>query len=115
MTRRNFPARVKAAVLRRCTDANGIPHCEECGAPGRVEIDHDKPDGLGGEPTEDNAVALCRTCHARKTHEQDRPIMAKADRQRKKHFLGRPASTRPLPGSRASGWKKRLDGTVVRR
>ena len=113
MTRRNFPAKVKAAVLRRCSDANGIPRCEECGAPGRIEIDHDRADGLGGEPTEVNAKALCRTCHANKTHGHDRPIMAKADRQRKKHFLGRKQST--FACARTSPWKKRLDGTVVRR
>ena len=105
MTRRNFPAKVKAAVLRRCSDANGIPRCEECGAPGRVEIDHAKADGLGGEPTIENAVARCKTCHGRKTHGHDRPIMQKADRVRKKHFLGR----RPRTITR---WRK-FSGEIV--
>lgn len=111
--RREFPARVRAAVLRRCSDANGIPHCEECGTPGRVEIDHRKADGLGGEPTEANAVALCKTCHVIKTHGHDRPIMSKADRQRKKHFLPRKPSR--FPASRDSRWKKKIDGSVVAR
>lgn len=115
MTRRNFPAKVRVAVLRRCSDDKGIPHCEECGAPGRVEIDHAKADGLGGEPTIDNAIALCKTCHADKTHGHDRPVMAKADRQRKAHFLGRAPRGRPLPGSRASGWKHKISGEWVRR
>lgn len=103
--RRNFPAAVKAAVLKRCSDANGIPHCERCGVPGFVEVDHDKADGLGGEPTIENAIALCKTCHKGKTHGHDRPIMSKADRQRKKHFLGRKART-------IRGWR-RFDGTPV--
>jgi len=103
--RRNFSAKVRTAVLRRCSDANGIPHCESCGAPGRVEIDHDKADGLGGEPTLENAIALCRTCHGSKTNGHDRPIMAKADRQRKKHFLGRKPRT-------ITKWR-RFDGSIV--
>lgn len=115
MTRRNFPAKVKADVLRRCTDANGVPHCESCGAPGFVEIDHIKADGLGGAPTLANAIALCRICHSEKTHKRDRPIMQKADRQRKKHFLGRDRGNSSFPCSRASGWKKKIDGSVVRR
>ena len=103
--RQNFPAKVRAAVLRRCSDENGVPHCEQCGAPGRIEIDHDRADGLGGEPTEANAVALCKTCHSEKTHMHDRPIMAKADRQRKKHFLGRKPRT-------IRAWR-RFDGSKV--
>ena len=91
--RQNFPAKVRAAVLRRCSDDKGIPHCEGCGAPGFVEIDHVKADGLDGPATIENAKALCKTCHGRKTHTHDRPIMAKADRQRKKHFLGRKPRT----------------------
>lgn len=103
--RQNFPAKVRAAVLRRCSDENGVPHCESCGVAGRVEIDHWKADGLGGEPTEANAVALCRNCHSTKTHTHDRPIMAKADRQRKKHFLGRKPRT-------IRSWR-RFNGTPV--
>ena len=111
--RREFPAKIKAAALKRCSNAAGIPCCERCGTPGFVEIDHDKPDGLGGEPTLSNAVALCRTCHAKKTHGEDRPRMAKADRVRKKHFLGRAKSK--FPCSRYSGLKKKISGEVVRR
>lgn len=103
--RKPFPAKVRAAVLRRCSDGNGVPHCEACGAAGFVEIDHAKADGLGGAPTLENAVALCKTCHAGKTHGHDRPIMAKADRQRKKHFLGRKPRT-------IRSWR-RFNGEIV--
>jgi 5-methylcytosine-specific restriction endonuclease McrA len=50
---------------------------------GTCEYDHIKPDGLGGEPTLENCAVLCGKCHRHKTHEEDRPIMAKADRQKK--------------------------------
>ena len=111
--RREFSAKIKAAVLRRCSGADGVPRCEECGKPGRIEIDHIKPDGLGGEPTLDNAMARCAACHKAKTHGEDRPRMAKADRQRKKHFLPRKPSR--FPTSRDSKWKRKLDGSVVER
>jgi 5-methylcytosine-specific restriction endonuclease McrA len=42
-----------------------------------------EPDGLGGEPTLENCQVACGACHKRKTHTEDRPIMAKADRQKK--------------------------------
>lgn len=83
--RREFPAKVKLAVYERCL-RNGKPHCEDCGKLilGLPQYDHRTPDGLGGEPTIENCQALCGSCHRIKTHEHDRPIMAKADRQRKK-------------------------------
>ena len=88
--RREFPLAVRRAVLKRATDANGVPRCEDCQQTGRLEFDHDKPDGLGGEPTEENCKLRCKRCHSEKTHKHDRPRMAKADRQRKKHYLGKP-------------------------
>ncbi len=82
--RREFPVKVKLAAYERC-QKDGKPHCEACGLRivGVPEYDHDKPDGLGGEPTLENCAVLCGKCHRIKTHEEDRPIMAKADRQKK--------------------------------
>jgi len=40
--------------------------------------------------------------------------MAKADRVLKKNFGLKPKG-RPMPGSKASGLRKRMDGTVERR
>jgi len=83
--RREFSVKVKLAAYERC-QKDGKPHCEACGLRivGLPEYDHIKPDGLGGEPTLDNCAVLCGKCHRLKTHEEDRPIMAKADRQKKK-------------------------------
>jgi 5-methylcytosine-specific restriction protein A len=82
--RREFPAKVKLAAYERSL-RDGKPHCEACGLRivGLPEYDHVKPDGLGGEPTLENCQCLCGKCHRIKTHEEDGPIMRKADNQRK--------------------------------
>lgn len=82
--RREFPSPVKWEAYKRCL-RNDKPHCEGCGFRiiGVPEYDHIKPDGLGGEPTLENCQVLCGKCHRRKTHEEDRPIMQKADNQKK--------------------------------
>lgn len=113
MTRREFSRSVKLAAFKR---ADG--RCEECTAylvPGRFEYDHDLADGLGGEPTLENCIVRCDSCHVRKTASEDVPRMAKADRARRKIMDGEKRTTRPIPGSKASGWRKRMNGQVERR
>ncbi len=100
----------KKAFVRCCRD--GVRHCEGCGieinARTGIIYEHVIPAGLGGEPTLDNAKADI------KTETEDKPRMAKADRVLKAHH-GLKKKGRPMPGSKASGFKKRLDGSVVRR
>jgi 5-methylcytosine-specific restriction protein A len=103
--RKEFPARVKAAALKRCSDGDGIPRCETCGGPlrgGNTFYDHDTPDGLGGEPTLENCRVLCGPCHNAKTFGEDNPRMAKADAVRKKHY-GITKKKRKIPGKRFNG------------
>lgn len=118
LKRTEFPARVKAEAFRRCCDKNGIPHCETCGvelkASGTI-YEHIQADGLGGEPTLENCKVHCKTCAYKKTVEHDNPIMQKADRVLKKAYGIKTRKGRPMPGSKASGIRKRMDGTVVRR
>jgi 5-methylcytosine-specific restriction enzyme A len=78
-----FTPAIKAKAFAR---ANG--RCQECGTrakAGQVNYDHIRPSGLQGKPTLENCRVLCLECHAAKTHTEDRPRMAKADRQAKKH------------------------------
>lgn len=84
--RKEFTKSVKWEAYNRSLK-DGKPHCEVCGLKiiGVPEYDHITPDGLGGEPTIDNCQVLCGKCHRHKTHEQDRPVMTKADNQRKSH------------------------------
>ena len=110
--RREFPARIKVAAFQRAQGA-----CEGCGARlsvGKYHYDHDTPDGLGGAPTLENCKVLCTVCHSTKTRTGDVPAIAKAKRREARH-LGARVSARPMPGSRASKWKRKMDGTVVRR
>lgn len=110
--RREFPAKVKVAAFQR---ANG--NCEICGARlsvGKFRYDHKLPDALGGEPTLENCVVQCLGCDKPKTADDVRRIR-KADRQRRNHIGAKAKTARPLPGSRASGWKQKLSGEWVRR
>lgn len=120
--RKEFPASVKKARFALCCRSGtkpGVPQCENCG----IELnqrtgtiyDHDDADGLGGEPTLENCKVLCFTCSDIKTHTQDNPAMAKADRvARKAHGLHKRKGP-PMAGSKASGLKRKMDGSVVRR
>ena len=111
--RREFPTKIRVAAFQR---ANGL--CEKCGArltPGKFAYDHILPDWLGGEPTLENAQVLCDPCHSEKTHGQDRPRINKTQRQHARHIEAKAPSRNPLPGSKASGWKRKMNGEWVRR
>ena len=116
--RKEFSRRVKALAFKRCCDEMGVPHCEKCGVvlvAGNVNYDHDIAAGLGGRSDLENCRVLCiKICHAKKTHTEDNPIMQKADRVLKKTY-SISTSRNPMPGSRASRWKKKMDGSVVKR
>lgn len=83
--------------------------------PGKFAYDHILPDWLGGEPTLENAQVLCDPCHSEKTHGQDRPRINKTQRQHARHIEAKAPSRNPLPGSKASGWKRKMNGEWVRR
>jgi len=68
---------------------------------------------LGGGNADDNLGPAHDHCAREKTKE-DHARGAKLKRVRQKH-LGIRKEGRPMPGSRRSPWKKKLDGTVVRR
>lgn len=112
MARTEFPRRILAAGYAR---ANGC--CEKCGAKlkvGEGEGDHIIPDQLGGPATLDNLQILCSPCHKEKSGNDLRQIR-KSDRQRDKFTGAFKPRGRPMPGSRASGWKRTMDGRTIRR
>lgn len=89
--------------------------CDRKIAPGeKWEVEHIKAKGLGGSNDPDNLRPAHIDCHAGKTR-RDVAIMRKADRQGKKHLGIKRRKGPPMPGTKASGWKKRIDGTVERR
>jgi 5-methylcytosine-specific restriction endonuclease McrA len=104
MTRREFPAKIKAEAALR---ANG--HCENCGCrlmTGHIEYDHVIPAELGGPATLDNCSCVCSSCHSGKTYKQDIPAIAKAKRRERSHLGIRKPRT-------MTSWR-RFDGSVVR-
>ena len=81
--RREFPARVRVAVIKRATVDNRV-FCEKCGALAKKwQIDHVRPDGLLGEPVIENAMLICELCYGEKNPEDTRNI-AKAKRREAK-------------------------------
>lgn len=68
----------------------------------------------GGTDTEDNMGPAHQKCAIEKTKD-DLGIIAKINRVRAKHLGTKTKSSRPMPGTVRSGWKKKLDGTVERR
>ena len=80
----------------------------------RAEFDHMIPLILGGEHRESNLTLLCHECHAAKT-KLDVKLKAKVARVRQRNLGIKKRKGRPLPGTKASGWRKRMDGTVERR
>jgi hypothetical protein len=123
MGRREFTKPTRREALKR---AKG--RCEAVGEwyglePGKrcetplahgVEFDHVDLDANSRDNSLENCAAVCIPCHRHKTAKHDIPLAAKTLRQQDK-FNGIRRSSRPLPGSKASGWRKRMDGTVERR
>lgn len=112
------PKRVSITPKRRAEifrDAGGICHlCDRKIAYGEPwDVEHPKALGLGGADDATNWKPAHVDCHAGKTRNDIR-IMRKADRQMKSH-TGIKRSKNPMPGSRASGLRKRMDGTVEKR
>lgn len=114
--RQEFPQSVRKLAFKRCCDKDGKPRCEGCGnlvRSGGFIFEHIQADGLDGEPTLENCKVHCTVCKKKKD-KVDNAIMAKADRVLKKTFGLKPKG-KPMPGSKASGFKKKLSGEVVRR
>ena len=111
MNRREFPAKVMYEAFKRAKD-----HCEGCGARlvvGKFQYDHVIADALGGEPTLENCAVLCSACHGIKTP-IDTTKAAKVKRTTRKLVAGI-KSRRPMDGSRASRWRKPMNGPPVLR
>jgi 5-methylcytosine-specific restriction endonuclease McrA len=107
------PRRVYLRVWDRF---GGICQCG-CGrkiaASEKWQLDHVIALVNGGENRESNFAPLLVEHHKAKTRE-DVAIKSKTARIKAAHLGVRPKG-RPMPGSRASGWKRKMDGTMVRR
>ena len=91
--------------------------CEHCGIElrdgMRREYDHRVTDYMEGGNSLDNCQLLCQNCHSAKTGD-DRKDIAKTERvlYRRAGTRGKTLKGNPMPGTKASGIRKRMDGTI---
>lgn len=124
MSRREFSRETKREALARSgkkCEATGPWYGKEDGerccadlAYG-VEFDHIDMDANSRDNSLSNCAAICIRCHRWKTANHDIPINAKVKRVRDKFDGIRTTTKRPMPGSRASGLKRKINGEVVKR
>jgi hypothetical protein len=124
VSRKEFTKETKREALRRSRDA-----CEAIGPwyglrPGQrcysglaygVQFDHIDLGANSKVNSLENCAAVCVKCHAFKTRNHDIPKAAKTVRQQDKARGTKKPQRRPMPGSKASGLEKRMDGSVERR
>lgn len=77
------------------------------------QLDHKQALINGGPHAEDNLWPLLSEHHKEKTAD-DVAVKSKTARMAKKH-LGIKKSGRPMVGSKASPWKRKMNGELVRR
>ena len=114
--RRRISATERASIF---TDAGGV--CHICGftidgSREAWEIEHIIPLEMGGDEAKGstNLAPAHALCHRPKSAEDARHIAkAKRMQQRGVGIKRQPSSV--VPGSKASRWKRKVDGTVVRR
>ncbi len=121
--RTEFSKKTKQEALRRAEFG-----CEHVGKGGercernwlnydKLHYDHVIPDALGGSNQIDNCAVLCEAHHREKTSHSDVPRISKAKRQSKYHSTGRSRARKgpPIPGSKDTKWKRKMNGKTVRR
>ena len=115
MSRTEFSMKTKKAAWDR---AGGICECgcgREVGGKdpkSRPDYDHILADALGGDNSLENCQCIRFDCHKLKTASTDIKHIAKA-RRGEKQRAGLKPMKRPMPGSKGSGMRKKMDGTVV--
>lgn len=121
--RREFSAATRRAAWARANGAcegtltESPFHRYRCNAPidlGNFHYDHISPDWYSKDNELENCQVLCRVCHSAKTRRDVKDI-AKSKRIIDKRIKARKPRGRPLMGTKRSGWKRKVNGEVVRR
>lgn len=108
--RTEFTTKTKTLAFERSKG-----NCEKCGNKlftGKFRYDHIIPDWMGGDNSLENCCVQCIDCDKPKTA-NDQKNIGKTRRIRNKH-IGIKKKSR-FSCSRDSKFKKKIDGTVVRR
>ena len=109
--RGNLSARRKLAIWER--EKGKCMVCSVKLVTGKFIFEHVRALELGGTDTDDNIRLTCKGCATEKT-KQDHSTAARAKRK-KSSVLGLKQSKTPMPFGKGSKFKKKMDGTVVRR
>jgi 5-methylcytosine-specific restriction enzyme A len=112
MSRRTISTRERVAIFQA---ANGLCHiCQSRIVIGDAwELEHIIPLALGGDDHGENLAPAHVKCHRAKSVD-DAGNTARAKRREARH-LGAKTSRTPMPGGRNSPWKRKLNGTTVKR
>ena len=104
-----IPPRVRLRVLDRA--GHRCQKCTKFRVAGEAwGCDHVVAIINGGMNAESNLQALCENCHRSKTRlDIARKALTAAS---KKRHLGLKKSKNPMPGSRGSKWKRKMNGTL---
>jgi hypothetical protein len=78
------------------------------------DVSHEIPLEAGGKDDDSNWLVAHRKCHRHHTATVDAPLIARIKRIHQRH-IGAKQTRNPLPGGKRSKFKKKMDGTVVRR
>jgi 5-methylcytosine-specific restriction enzyme A len=111
--RKSLSTRIRVKIFEK---EGGICHfCNiRVGAGQEWDVSHEIPLELGGADDMSNWRVAHRKCHRTHTATVDIPRIAKTKRSYAKH-IGAKVSRNPMPGSRRSKFKRKMDGTVVPR
>lgn len=123
MTRANFTAKTKRQAHER---SNGICECsliphvfdKPCGRPigdANCFYEHVDCDALSHDNSLANCAVLTKACWHYKTNHYDKPTIAKSNHVRDAAWNIKRPKGRPLPGTKASGWRHKINGTWERR
>jgi hypothetical protein len=114
----HLTSKQREALYDRCRGDAEYPSCNICLlpiTPGQLWHESHNPllpKALGGL-IDGIAHARCNLDH---NHQHDTPLVAKVRRRRQKHIGAfRRKQYRPLPGTKASGWRHRMNGDWERR
>ena len=113
MKRVRITAKMRADIFM---NRGGVCHlCNMKVIPGEDwDVSHEIPLEAGGSDTPDNWLVAHRKCHRHHTATVDAPLIAKVKRIHQRH-IGAKKSRTPMPFGRGSKFKRKMDGTVVRR